>query len=309
MDDTSYPIERRYIAVRSNTRPGARLITGCPAFLVAHDTGNPGAGADAHFRYFDTLRDRTASAHVFIDDRRILEIIPAGTGEQAAEKAWHVIRNVTTDNERFGYDANDAALGVELCYGGGIGFEAAYGRYVWYLAFCCRKWGLNPSSHIVTHRQLDPMRKQDCEQSLAWGGKSFAELIADVRKVLAASSPSLPEQPASMHPSKPQPLPQPQPQPKLPQEMCSFLIVSYIQPARHSMLVAGDEAAASHYERLAANVRGAAAGQSLPKSNCQEIVYNWLSPAWHRAKAEGRDPAKYHVMAEALRACAGIPSL
>ncbi|WP_127506996.1 peptidoglycan recognition protein family protein [Paenibacillus humicus] len=307
MDETNYPIERRYVAVRSNTRPGTRLITGCPAFLVAHDTGNPGAGADAHFRYFDTLRDRTASAHVFIDDKRILEIIPAGTGDQAAEKAWHVIRNVTTDNERFGYDANDAALGVELCYGGGIDFKAAYGRYVWYLSFCCRKWELDPSAHIVTHRQLDPMRKQDCEQSLAWGGKSFAELIADVRKAMAASSFSLPGPPTSAPalplPSKPQPQ-----QPKLRQEIGDFLIVSYIQPARRFMLLAGDKAAAAHYERLAANVRGAAAGLSLPKSNCQEIIYNWLSPAWYKAKAEGRDPAKYHVMAEALRACAGIPA-
>ncbi len=154
MDLKKYPIERRYIVKRSNTRPGLRLTTGDPAFFVAHDSGNPGAGADSHFRYFNTLTDRSASAQVFIDDKKILEIIPTGTGDDPAEKAWHVLYNVTTDNERFGYDANDAALGVELCYGGGIDFEQAYKRFVWYLAFCCTKWNKNPRIFIPSHNSL-----------------------------------------------------------------------------------------------------------------------------------------------------------
>lgn len=96
MNTQKYQIERRYIAKRPNVRPGTRLITGTPEFFVAHDTGNPGATADNHYAYFNSLKDRTASAHVFIDDTKILEIIPTGTGYDPAEKAWHVLYNVKT---------------------------------------------------------------------------------------------------------------------------------------------------------------------------------------------------------------------
>lgn len=180
MNTTKYPIERRYITKRSNTRPGTPLTTGSPAFFIVHDTGNPGATADNHFTYFNNLKDRSASAHVFIDDKRILEIIPTGSGADPAEKAWHVLYKVTTDNDRFGYNANDAALGVELCYGGKINFAEAYKRFVWYLAYCCKRWSKNPSTHIASHKQLDPGRKFDCDQALAIDSKTLKDLIYDV---------------------------------------------------------------------------------------------------------------------------------
>ncbi|ASS66537.1 N-acetylmuramoyl-L-alanine amidase [Paenibacillus sp. RUD330] len=289
MDSNKYQIERRYINKRPNVRPGIRLVTGSPAFLVAHDTGNPGASAENHFSYFNTQTDRSASAQVFIDDKRILEILPAGTGPDPAEQAFHVIRNVTTDNELFGYDANHAALGIELCYGGTINFAAAYARLVWYFAMCCTKWNKTPSTHIVSHKQLDPARKSDIDQALATGGKTLGDLIRDVTTEMTIQVRPVPAAA------------------KLPADVCDHVIISYIQPARHAALQQGLSEEAGHFERLAANVRAAAAGSGLPKSNAQEIIYNWLSPAWHKAKAGGRDPGRYNQMANALRTCAGIP--
>ncbi|WP_235957074.1 peptidoglycan recognition protein family protein [Paenibacillus apii] len=189
MIKNKYQIERRYIDVRHNVRPGTRLTSGTPGFLVAHDTGNPGATADNHFDYFQTLKDRSASAQVFIDDKKILEIIPTGTGADPEEKAWHVLYNVSTDNDRFGDDANDIALGVDLCYGGEIDFAAAYDRFVWYLAYCCDKWGLNPLTHIPSHKQLDPARKRDCNQALAMAGKTLKDLLYDVATEIKDSRP------------------------------------------------------------------------------------------------------------------------
>ncbi|WP_235950187.1 N-acetylmuramoyl-L-alanine amidase family protein [Paenibacillus apii] len=189
MIKNKYQIERRYIDVRHNVRSGTRLTSGTPGFLVAHDTGNPGATADNHFDYFQTLKDRSASAQVFIDDKKILEIIPTGTGADPAEKAWHVLYNVSTDNDRFGDDANDIALGVDLCYGGEIDFAAAYDRFVWYLAYCCDKWGLNPLTHIPSHKQLDPARKRDCNQALAMAGKTLKDLLYDVATEIKDSRP------------------------------------------------------------------------------------------------------------------------
>ncbi|GIO84515.1 hypothetical protein J25TS5_14470 [Paenibacillus faecis] len=301
MDKTKYKIERRYIDKRPNVRPGTRLKTGTPAFFVAHDTGNPGASADNHFKYFNGLTGRTASAQVFIDDQKILEIIPTGTGPDPAEKAWHVIYNVTTDNERFGFDANDAALGIELCYGGRITFSDAYKRFVWYLAYCCDKWGKNPSKHIASHKQLDPARKADCEQALKAGGKTFKDLINDVAAELAApiAAPHFVQLPAGVAQS---------------------LIDKYISTAWNESQRAGDDLGKEHFHNLANNLRMASgiplmSGkaplpiQKLHKSNAQEIIFRWISPAWFKAKAEGSktEMTYYNNLANHLRRAAGIP--
>lgn len=302
MDQNKYTIERRYINKRQNVRPGTRLNTGTPAFFVAHDTGNPGASADNHFTYFQNLKDRSASAQVFIDDTKILEIIPTGTGPDPGEKAWHVLYNVTTDNERFGYDANDAALGVELCYGGKINFAEAYKRFVWYLALCCDKWGKSPSTHIPTHKQLDPGRKNDCDQALNVGNKTLKDLITDVAAELASPI-AVPDFA------------------QLPANIAQSLIDNYVSPAWFAAQKAADEVGKTHFHNLANNLRMAAGIplmenkealpiQKLPKSNVQEIVFRWLSPAWFNAKAIGDlEQAKhFNNMANYLRRAAGIPT-
>ncbi|MGG6309768.1 peptidoglycan recognition protein family protein [Paenibacillus macerans] len=302
MDKTKYSIERRYIAKRSNTRPGTRLKTGTPAFFVAHDTGNPGATADNHYTYFNNLTDRSASAHVFIDDTKILEIIPTGTGTDPAEKAWHVLYNVTTDNDQFGYDANDAALGIELCYGGRITFSEAYKRFVWYLAYCCDKWSKNPSTHIASHKQLDPARKADCEQALKAGGKTLKDLINDVAAELTS-----PVIPPDFTP--------------IPAGVAQALIDNYISPAWFAEQKEGDQIGMMHFHNLANNLRlasgipltpgeAAAPLTKLPKSNAQEIIFRWLSPAWFKAKVDGDKTAMTHFnnLANYLRCAAGIPT-
>ncbi|WP_410770958.1 N-acetylmuramoyl-L-alanine amidase family protein [Fontibacillus sp. BL9] len=306
MDKNKYPIERRYINKRPNVRPGTRLKTGSPAFFVAHDTGNPGATADNHYTYFNKLTDRSASAQVFIDDTKILEIIPTGTGSEPTEKAHHVIYNVTTDNDRFGYDANDAALGVELCYGTNskgkaINFSEAYKRFVWYLAYCCDKWGKNPSIHIASHKQLDPGRKSDCEQALASAGKTLKDLINDVAAELVA------------------PIVVPD-FVKLPAVVAQHLIDTYISPAWYESQRAGDEVGKTHFHNLANNLRMAAGIPLLPgkaalplqklhKSNAQEIIFRWLSPGWFKAKADGNTALanQFNANANHLRRAAGIP--
>lgn len=301
MDKTKYQIERRYIAKRQNVRPGTRLTTGTPAFFVAHDTGNPGATADNHYSYFNSQTDRSASAHVFIDDTKILEIIPTGTGPDPAEKAWHVRYNVTTDNDLFDFNANDAALGIELCYGGKINFAEAYKRFVWYLALCCDKWNKNPSTHIPTHKQLDPGRKSDCEQALKAGGKTLKDLIYDVAAELAAPIPASDFE-------------------AIPTSIAQSLIDNYVSPAWFASQKAADEAGKTHFHNLANNLRlaggiplepGAAALPltKLPKSNAQEIIFRWLSPAWFKAKAVKDEAGMKHFnnLANYLRRAAGIP--
>lgn len=304
MIKNKYTIERRYINKRQNVRPGTRLVTGTPGFLVGHDTGNPGATADKHFEYFQTLVNRSASAQVFVDDKRILEIIPTGTGTDPAEKAWHVLYNVTTDNAKYGDDANDIALGVELCYGGKINTLEAYKRYVWYLAYCCDKWKLNPLTHIPSHKQLDPTRKNDVDQALKTIGKTLKDLLYDVAKEMQ-EEPAVIVAPAAV---------------QLPASVAQALIEDYVSPAWFAARKAGDSVGTLHLHNLANNLRlaariplqpgSAAPFTQLPKSNVQELVFRWLSPGWQAAKVKSDKTAMayFNNTANHLRRAAGMPT-
>src|SRR3954471_746003 len=154
-------VNSNYIPKPSRRRSG--LMLNKTRFLVAHDTGNPGSSAAMNVKYYiDTCftvpKEKTASAHIFVDDKQILECIPAFTNP---EKAWHVLYSVAKDNDLYGVNANDAAIGVEYCYGGGIDADKAYEKYIWVMAKLCFIYGLDPSKDIVGHFFLDPKRKTD----------------------------------------------------------------------------------------------------------------------------------------------------
>ncbi|MNW05536.1 hypothetical protein D3C71_2017980 [compost metagenome] len=86
-------------------------------------------------------------------------------------------------------------------------------------------------------------------------------------------------------------------------------------------MAAGDKEGADHFHRLANNLRmaggipleagrGALPPQKLPKSNAQEIIFRWLSPAWYKAKSVGDVATMKHFnnLANHLRKAAGIPA-
>lgn len=165
-----YQITRDYIK-KGNARSGQPLVGGKPRFIVAHDIGNGASTAYNNRSYFNNHQP-SASAHTFIDDKYNLEIIPL------TEKAWHVIYDVPTDNQMFGDDANDIAIGVELCWGGKINFAEAYKRYVWYMAYLCRTYGFDPRNKIVAHSTLDPARKSDPDKNaFAKNGVTWSQFI------------------------------------------------------------------------------------------------------------------------------------
>lgn len=173
-----YPITERYLTKPSKRRSGLLMSPGV-RFIVAHDTGNPNSSAANNVKYYESSRDQqSASAHIFVDDHEIIECIPALTAPP--EKAWHVLYNVPTDNQLYGYNANDAAIGVEYCYGDKINADEAYKRYLWVIAYACNKYSLDPAIAIVGHFFLDPHRKTDPVTGLAHSRRTYEQLLRDV---------------------------------------------------------------------------------------------------------------------------------
>ena len=177
-----YDIKKQYLPVGSKKRPGNKLSR--VVFLVAHDTGNSGSTASGNVGYYRrTAHKNYASAQIFVDDDTIIECIPAVDGK--VERAYHVIYDVDSDNRRYGDDANDVAIGIELCFGGSIDTEEAYKRYVWVLAYLCDKFGLDPDKDIAGHDELDPARKIDPSNGLSTIGKDINNVIRDVKEEIA----------------------------------------------------------------------------------------------------------------------------
>jgi N-acetylmuramoyl-L-alanine amidase len=120
----------------------------------------------------------SASAHLFCDDRDIVECIPALS--TTPEKAWHV-------RYECGRQYNDHYIGVELCYGGRINLEEAYKRYVYTMAYICHRYDVDPDT-IVGHYALDPKRKTDPQIPLKMLKKTIDDLREDVKKELIECS-------------------------------------------------------------------------------------------------------------------------
>ena len=168
-----------YIPVKTERRSGSSLIG--PQFIVAHDTGNNNSTAKNNVDYYkNSANSVSASAHIFVDNKESVLTIPLN------EKAWHVRYNVTTDNRLFGYNANDAAIGIELCYFSGDYSRSlkAYQNYVKVIANLCTTYELDPSTKIVGHEELDPTRRTDPTNALKRIKKSKETLIRDVKKVM-----------------------------------------------------------------------------------------------------------------------------
>src|SRR5687768_15916685 len=97
-----YAITQSMLPSPSKRRSGTRMPK--VRFIVAHDTGNPRSTAHNNVSYYTrTAQEVSASAHLFVDDKEIIECVPAFAN---AEKAWHVWYSTPIDNELYGVNAN-----------------------------------------------------------------------------------------------------------------------------------------------------------------------------------------------------------
>ena len=109
-------LKNEHITVNKYTRPGTKR--GSTKGIILHYTANPGASADNHRRYFGNGGGgRYAGAHIFIDNKESLCIVPLN------EVCYHA-----NDNQRYvggkpyrgasnklGSNANLSTIGIEMC--------------------------------------------------------------------------------------------------------------------------------------------------------------------------------------------------
>lgn len=134
-------------------RYGTKMDGGKAKFIVAHDTGNLNSTAQQNVNYYKNTYNidinSTASAHIFVDDKEAIVCVPTN------EKAWHVLYNATTDNLWYGADANDVAIGVEICY-----FKdkertkKSLDNGAKVLAYLCEYWGIDYKTKMPGHQDI-----------------------------------------------------------------------------------------------------------------------------------------------------------
>lgn len=120
------------------------------SWLTIHDTGNPskGADADAHRRFFSDKRK--SSAHYFVDDKQIIQII----GDSQA--SWHC-----GDNQGKGRALNGCkntnSIGIELCINQDGDYAKAYKNLVELVKNLMAKFKID-LDHVCRHYDVSRKR-------------------------------------------------------------------------------------------------------------------------------------------------------
>lgn len=127
-------------------------------YIVVHDTGNRSRTANAmnHYRYFGG-GDRQASAHYFIDEDGVVQII------EDAYASWHC----GDGRGRYGI-TNRNSIGIELCINEGNDMEKTYSHAQALIRALMKWYGLDKSKVV---RHYDASRKL-CPRSMSsnnWG--------------------------------------------------------------------------------------------------------------------------------------------
>ena len=141
-------IENRQIAYNKSKR------TQKPIYIVIHDTGNTGAGAnaDAHFSYFNS-GNRNASADFFVDDKKILRV-----NDYNKYYTYHC----GDGKGKYGIK-NSNSVGIEICVNKDGDYNAAFKNAVMLTKQLMAELSV-PIERVVRH--FDASRK-NCPASMS----------------------------------------------------------------------------------------------------------------------------------------------
>lgn len=170
--------EVKHINKNKFSRPGYKLLP-VKAFVI-HYTANNGGTADNHFGYFNNLKNRYASAHIFVDRSKALEIIPL------KEVAFHanerkkgpLISSLKATAAYYpGGNANLISIGIEMCMEkDGTIHPDTIARTLLVLQKLQKQFGVWP-----IYRHYDVTGKK-CPAPFITNGKLWTKFLADVKK-------------------------------------------------------------------------------------------------------------------------------
>ncbi|WP_137743229.1 peptidoglycan recognition protein family protein [Robertmurraya siralis] len=117
--------------------------------IVIHYTANNGATALNHYNYFNDLKDRYASAHIFADKKEAYCIIPLN------EVAYHANDGSYRGISELKPNANFLSIGVEMCLEkNGTFHQDTIKRTEDILVELCKRYKLDPLKDIVRHYDI-----------------------------------------------------------------------------------------------------------------------------------------------------------
>ena len=111
-------------------------------YIVIHDTGNPEVGADAmrHYLFFKS-GDKNSSAHYFVDDKQVVQIIDDSEG------SWHSGVKYKTPATPI---SNHNSIGIEMCINADGNYNKAMKNTIDLAAYLLWKYDLD-MDHLVRH--------------------------------------------------------------------------------------------------------------------------------------------------------------
>ena len=128
-----------------------------PVYIVIHDTGNTGKGANAnaHFNYFNG-GNRNASADFFVDDTQILQV-----NDYTQYYTWHC----GDGKGKYGI-TNRNSVGIEICVNSDGNYDVAFCKTVELTKYLMKELNID-IDHVVRH--YDASRK-NCPASMSING-------------------------------------------------------------------------------------------------------------------------------------------
>ena len=128
-----------------------------PVYIVIHDTGNTGKGANAnaHFNYFNS-GNRNASADFFVDDTQILQV-----NDYNKFYTWHC----GDGKGKYGI-TNRNSVGIEICVNSDGNYDAAFNNSIELTKHLMKELNI-PLERVVRH--YDASHK-NCPASMSKNG-------------------------------------------------------------------------------------------------------------------------------------------
>jgi N-acetylmuramoyl-L-alanine amidase len=172
----------KFIDVNGYARSGKKLKG--VRKIVMHYTANNGASAENHYRYFNNLRDRYASAHFFVDKDEVICIIPLN---EVAYHAGDVQQRNANGTPYRGVkellpSANELSIGIEMCLEKDGSFHPDMLKRAKAVAVeLCKRYKLDPMEDIVRHYDVT---HKNCPAPWVKDSSKFEAFKKDVNALL-----------------------------------------------------------------------------------------------------------------------------